>query len=234
MFKLKIDFCLQLISFIFLLLSCSLGKNHNAKWQELVNGTTENWRSLNSVDFPKEGWIIKDKNLTLLPGKKGGDLITKEQFEDFELELDYNIDKKSNTGIKYFVELIHKKNGFSAMGHEFQIIDDINYPTEKTHNDPKLLTGSLYLLYAANKQKILHPAGKWNHIRIVSKNGIVEHWLNGKRIVQYDRKSKEYFDLISETKYKGTPGFAKVQKGHILIQDYGDGAMFKNIRIRKL
>lgn len=234
-YKMKV-FIIFLFSIV--LLSCS-GSKQSGKdsWISLFNGTSSQyWRSVNSDEFPKAGWRIDHNRLVLDSGKKGGDIITREKFGNFELELEYNLTKYANTGVKYFVDLIQRSGSkrTTGIGFEYQIIDDLNYPAEKTHNDPKLLTGALYELYAPAANKNLYPPGKWNSIRIIAKNNSVEHWLNGKIILRFQRNSDDLRQRIQKSKFVEFPGFGMSAEGYILIQDYGNMAQFRNIRIKKL
>lgn len=228
-------FIIFFLSIIFL--SCS-GPKQSGKgsWIPLFNGTsTQHWRSVNSDDFPKSGWRIDNNILVLDSGRKGGDIITREKFGEFELELEYNLTKYANTGVKYFVDLIQRPNSkrITGIGFEYQIIDDHNYPVEKTHNDPKLLSGALYELYGPVANKNLNPTGNWNSIKIIAKNNKVEHWLNGKMVLEYQRDSDDLKQKIQKSKFVEFPGFGLSPEGYILIQDYGNMAQFKNIRIKK-
>lgn len=218
-------------------LSCSGTKQQSkSSWIPLFDGTsTSYWRSVNSDSFPKSGWRIEHNMLVLDSGKKGGDIITREKFGEFELELEYNLTKYANTGVKYFVDLIQRPNSkrITGIGFEYQIIDDHNYPVEKTHNDPKLLSGALYELYGPTANKNLNPPGNWNSIKIIAKNNKVEHWLNGKMVLEYQRDSDDLKQKIQKSKFVEFPGFGLSPEGYILIQDYGNMAQFKNIRIKK-
>ncbi|OJU26015.1 MAG: hypothetical protein BGN92_13125 [Sphingobacteriales bacterium 41-5] len=223
--------------FSIILSSCSGSKQSGRNsWIPLFNGTsTQYWRSVNSDDFPKSGWRIDNNILVLDSGRKGGDIITSEKFGAFELELEYNISKYANTGVKYYVDLIQRPNAkkMTGIGFEYQIIDDHDYPLEKTHKDTKVQTGALYELYGPAANKILHPPGSWNSIKIIAKKNKVEHWLNGKMVVQFQRGSDDLKQRIQKSKFAEFPGFGMSPEGYILIQDYGNMTQFRNIRIKK-
>src|SRR5690606_12923621 len=154
-------------------------------WQLLFDGKDPNirWRSIRGDKFPAEGWTIENETLVLLPGRKGGDIITREQFSDFELVLDYKLADSANTGIKYFVSALKNEKGKTALnGPEFQLIDDYKHETVIDNKSPETSTASLYLLYAPQGKK-LNGAGAWNQVKIVAKGKQVEHWINGTKVV---------------------------------------------------
>src|SRR5690606_17887904 len=206
-------------------------------WQLLFDGKDPNirWRSIRGDKFPAEGWTIENETLVLLPGRKGGDIITREQFSDFELLLDYKLADSANTGIKYFVsEIKNKKGRIELNGPEFQLIDDFKHETVKDNKSPETSTGSLYLLYAP-KDKVLNKPGEWNQAKIISKGKNVEHWINGKKVLSYERGSEEFRKLVANTKFKEyqTP-YGEAEFGYILLQDHKDKAYFRNMKIRRL
>lgn len=207
-------------------------------WELLFDGKypAKQWRAIGKSEFPESGWLVENGDLVLLPGRKGGDIITRDTFSNFELILDFMLSKNTNTGIKYFVApLVTDKGKTELNGPEYQLIDDDNHPSVKDNKSPKTSTGSVYLLYAPNKAKFLNPIGEWNRARIVARGKRVEHWLNGKRILSYKRGSKKFRELIADTKFKVyKPGYAEAEYGHILLQDHNDSARFRNIRIRRL
>lgn len=207
-----------------------------AGWELLFDGSDldATWRSVRGTAFPKEGWIVENEALVLLPGRKGGDIITRERFSDFELELDYKLADSVNTGIKYFVsELKNRKGQTELNGPEYQLIDDYKHESVKNNKSPETSTGSLYLLYAPEGKELNGP-GEWNHVKIVAKGKQVSHWLNGKKIVSYERGSAEFRELVADTKFNEyeTP-YGEAASGHILLQDHNDGASFRNIKIRR-
>lgn len=219
-----------------------------AGWRLLWDGkTSEGWRSAKSDSFPKKGWEIKDGVLSVQSsdggensGAGGGDIITKERFSNFELIADFKITKGANSGIKYFVQPdlkpIDKVTGKpaatgSAIGLEFQILDDANHPDAKLGHDGDRTIGSLYDLIPAVKTKKVNPIGEWNTARIVVSGNHVEHWLNGEKTVAYERGSAEYRKEVAASKYKSIPEFGEWADGHILLQDHGNQVSYRNIRI---
>lgn len=222
---------------MFRLQNSYLTKKEQAEgWELLFDGKEPNlrWKSVSGDEFPEEGWKVENGILVLLPGRKGRDIITREQFSDFELQLDYKLADSANTGIKYFVSELKNKKGVTVLnGPEYQLIDDFKHEAVKDGKSPETSTGSLYLLYAP-EGKMLNQPGEWNHVKIVSQGKTVEHWLNGKRIVTYERGSKEFRDLVNQTKFSEYQHYGEAPFGHILLQDHYDKAYFKNIKIRRL
>ncbi|WP_106829983.1 3-keto-disaccharide hydrolase [Parabacteroides pacaensis] len=203
-------------------------------WILLFNGTDLNgWTSVGKTTPPAHGWMVDKGVLTVQKegNKRGGDIITTEQYSDFELVVDFKLTKGANSGIKYFFTR-YAKGGW--LGLEYQIIDDENHPDAKLGRNGNRKLATLYDMFPAPKTSP-KPVGEWNRARIVSKGTKVEHYLNGKKVLSFDRASKEYKDALSKSKYKeSSPSFGEVEKGHILLQDHGDVVSFKNIKIREL
>ena len=214
-------------------------------WRLLWDGkTTAGWRKFNSDAFPQQGWAAEDGVLKVLSShqdstSKGGDLISNESFSNFELELDFKITKGANSGVKYFVQEDRKSKATAGLGPEFQILDDQNHADAKAGVGGNRTTGSLYDLIAAENlsegstEKRMNPPGKWNKLRIVSKDGHVEHWLNNLKMVEYERHSQVFRNLIAKSKYAPHPKFAQAPAGHILLQDHHDEVHFRSVKIRE-
>ena len=214
-------------------------------WRLLWDGkTTAGWRLANYDKFPAVGWAVQDGVLKVLGTKKdtlvkSGDIITDKEFSNFELEMDFKLTTGANSGLKYFVVEDRKKRAGTGAGPEFQILDDKVHPDAKEGVNGNRTTGSLYDLITAenlsegNKDKRMNPPGKWNKLRIVSKDGHVEHWLNNLKMVEYDRHSQIFRNLIAKSKYNTYPNFAQAVSGHILLQDHGDEVHFRSIKIRE-
>ena len=211
-------------------------------WQLLWDGkTTHGWRSAKQDQFPEKGWQIENGELTSLAG--GGGLLTKKTFKNFILEVDFRITKGANSGIKYFVDPdLIKENG-TVIGCEFQIIDDRDNPDLKKGGHPSQTLGSLYDLIPANGRladptinlvKDFRGVDKWNRVRIEVRGKKVAHYLNGWKIVEYERGTQQWKALVSHSKYAKWPNFGEVEAGHILLQDHGDEVSFKNIKIKEL
>jgi len=210
-------------------------------WKLLWDGSTTNgWRGARLDNFPAEGWIIENGELIVLSSggeesTAGGDIVTDDLYGNFELQLDFKLTKGANSGIKYFVDTDLNKGPGSSIGLEYQILDDDNHPDAKLGNHEGSRTlASLYDLIMVDPDKPVNPIGEWNHARILSKDNHVEHWLNGMKVLEYERKSDLYQKLVSESKYKIWPNFGESDQGHILLQDHGDRVAFKNIKIRPI
>ena len=210
-------------------------------WEMLWDGKTSNgWRGAKLEEFPDKGWVIENGILTIMEsdGKESaaaGDIVTKKLYQDFELKVDFKLTKGANSGIKYYVDTEINKGPGSSIGLEYQILDDDNHPDAKLGNhDGSRTVASLYDLIQADPNKPIHPVGEWNTARIVSKDNHVEHWLNGVKVLEYERGNKEYRKLVSESKYKKWKKFGELEKGSILLQDHGNRVSYKNIKIKSL
>lgn len=216
-----------------------------AGWRLLWDGkTTEGWRSAKSEAFPKKGWEIQDGVLTVVASgggesSGGGDIVTRERYSQFELMVDFKITEGANSGIKYFCEpnldpitgTGAKKATGSAIGLEYQVLDDARHPDAKMGRDGNRTVGSLYDLIPAAKTKKVNPPGEWNTARIVVRGKHVEHWLNGEKVLEYERGSPPFRELVKKSKYKSIPNFGELPDGHILLQDHGNSVSFRNIKI---
>jgi hypothetical protein len=207
--------------------------------------TTAGWRGAKLAGFPEKGWEIEDGVLTVLATDGGestgpGDIITTDMFSNFELELEFKITESANSGIKYYVDPALNKGAGSAIGCEFQILDDKKHPDAKMGVNGNRTVGSLYdLITASNlstpgRAKQFKGIGKWNHARIVAKNGKVEHWLNNEKVVEYDRFSQMFKALVAYSKYAKWDNFGQWPEGSILLQDHGDTVSYRSIKVREL
>lgn len=210
-------------------------------WEMLWDGeTTNGWRGARLDEFPEKGWVIEDGELIVLSSggaesAAGGDIVTEELYEDFELKADFKLTEGANSGIKYYVDTDINKGPGSSIGLEYQILDDENHPDAKLGNHEGSRTlASLYDLIQADPDKPVNPVGEWNTAHIISKGPHVEHWLNGVKVLEYERKSDAFRKLVSESKYTKWPNFGELEKGRILLQDHGDRVAFKNIKIKPL
>ena len=214
-------------------------------WRLLWNGVNgEGWRGAKRTDFPDYGWTVSDGVLTI-EGSDGaesagpGDIVTEDLFSDFILDLEFKITSGANSGIKYFVDAALNKGEGSAIGCEFQILDDKEHPDASQGVNGNRTVGSLYDLITAknaipNRSKQFKGVDRWNKARIVSNHGKVQHWLNGELIVEYDRFSQMFEALVAYSKYKVWPGFGQWPEGHILLQDHGNTVHFRSIKIKEL
>ncbi len=218
-------------------------------WKLLWDGKSgDGWRSAKTDSFPPHGWTIRDGVLTVHEngGEEsagGGDIITRKRYANFELTADFNITPGANSGIKIFVQPnispVDKKTGKpaavgSAIGMEFQILDDAKHPDAKLGRDGDRTIGSLYDLIPAPKDKKVLPVGEWNHARILSQGKHVTFWLNGVQTVEFERGSAAFRDAVAKSKFKDIPDFGEWADGHILLQEHGNQVSFRNVKIREL
>jgi hypothetical protein len=164
----------------------------------------------------------------------GGDIISKEKFKAFDLSFEFNIAAGGNSGVKYFVTLLDSNKG--AIGLEYQLLDDTLHPDAKMGRDGNRTLASLYDLIKANKTtRFIHQPGQWNTGRVVVyPNSHVEHYLNGIKVLEYDRGSQAYRDLVALSKYKIYNNFGEAKQGHILLQDHHSATSFRSIKIKEL
>ncbi|RKR12257.1 uncharacterized protein DUF1080 [Maribacter vaceletii] len=211
-----------------------------AGWKMLWDGeSTKGWKGAKLEEFPKNGWLIENGELTVLASDgaesaAGGDIVTKELFGDFELTVDFKLTPGANSGIKYYVDTELNKGAGSSIGLEYQILDDeLHEDAKKGNHEGSRTVSSLYDLIKADPKKPINAIGEWNTAYISSINNHVEHWLNGVKVLEYERKSPEYLKLVSESKYKKWPNFGALDQGQLLLQDHGNKVSFKNIKVNK-
>lgn len=195
-------------------------------WKLLFDGKSlKGWRSYGKTDGPKQGWVIEDGILKCVANGHGGDIVSTESFTDFDLEWDWMVPAKANNGIKY---LVNEKRS-DARGHEYQMIDDAIVAGK-----PKQSTASFYDVLAPDPAKPLKPVGEWNHSRVLLKGNHIEHWLNGKKVLEYELGSPEVKKAIAESKFKKFPDFGDKITAPIMLTEHHDEASFKNIKIKEL
>ena len=217
-----------------------------AGWRLLFDGTSlTGWRGLGYDSVPSAHWRVIDGAIVKIPTGKvqrqadgqpvaGGDLMTIESFDDFELAFEWRVTAGANSGVKYNVSetlsLEHASN-HAALGFEYQVLDDVLHPDNKIVSHR---AGALYDIIAPNASKRLHAVGEWNSARIFFRGSHGEHWLNGIKVLEFDLGSARLGSLLDKSKYKPIPGFAERRRGHIVLQDHGDEVHFRSIKIREL
>ncbi|MGE4586401.1 MAG: DUF1080 domain-containing protein, partial [Mangrovibacterium sp.] len=227
-------------------------------WKLLFDGkTTSGWRGAGKDKFPSRGWKVQNGELIVeaadgAEAGNGGDIVTLDEYSTFELKLDFMITEGANSGIKYFITEQYGTDQ-SAIGLEFQILDDERHPDARLGTAGNRTLGSLYDLIPAHKNKIVHKPGEWNQARIVVygtrheawlkgnklefsdfAGARVEHWLNNRKVLEYERGTQAFYALVARSKYAKWEGFGSWQSGHILLQDHGNEVHFRSIKIREI
>ena len=203
---------------------------------------------------PAKGWKIEDGVLTVLPCKAikdgkwvnlppeqaalggGGDLVTVESFRDFEFVCDFRLTKAANSGIKYFYD----PKAFGGTCEEYQVLDAAHPDSTKGRDGKCRRVASLYDMIPANAESVVKPLGEWNTAKIVSKGAHVEHWLNGVKVLEYERGSEAFRAIVAQSKYKASekkPGdhWGETPAGRIKLQDHNDSTVsYRNIKVRSL
>jgi hypothetical protein len=214
-------------------------KNNGVKllWD---GSTTNGWRGVYKDKFPDKGWEIKDGAIGVVKStgaesQNGGDIITINEYAAFDLQFEFKLSEGANSGVKYFVTEKENNQG-SAIGLEYQILDDAVHPDAKQGVVGNRTLSSLYDLIPADRNpRGVKKIGEWNQGRIiVYPDNRVEHWLNGYTVVEYKRGSSIYKALVARSKYAQWENFGMAEKGHILLQDHGDQVLFRSIKIKEL
>jgi len=213
-------------------------------WRLAWDGrTTQGWRGAHKTAFPATGWKIAHGELSVIEtggaeSASGGDIVTEEQFSAFEFQLEFKVPPGGNSGVKYFVTE-QGRIGNSALGLEFQILDDELHPDAKKGRDGNRTLGSLYDLIPRGKMPgglaVVPRINEWQHARIVVRpDNRVEHWLNGIKVLEYHRGGAAFREAVAMSKFKDTPEFGLAKEGRILIQDHGNAVHFRSIKVRPL
>jgi hypothetical protein len=216
-------------------------------WKLLFDGKTlGGWRSYDPQMTITKGWSVVDGCLKNAkndgrPGSGGGDIVTTDLFTDFDFRFEWRISSGGNSGVKYLVmerlgapgaPMYVGDDGRSAIGHEYQLIDDLHHPDALI--GPIRQTASLYDVLPPASTKHTQPAGEFNQSRIVLQGTHVEHWLNGEKVLEYELESPALTAAIAKSKFKNVTTFAAKAKTRILLQDHGDEVWFRSLKIRPL
>jgi hypothetical protein len=200
-----------------------------AGWKLLFDGqTTKGWHSFKKQTFPSKGWDVQDGWLHCV-GKGGGDIISDGEFGDFELQWEWKQAVGGNSGLKYFV--LETRN--AALGHEYQLIDDERHADAKLA-EGKRVTASFYDVFKPTAAVPTKPPGEINLSRIIVKGNHVEHWLNGKKVLEYACGNEATKAAVAASKFKTTEGFGDKVTGHLLLQDHNSEIWFRDVKIRQL
>lgn len=197
-----------------------------AGWRLLFDGrTTAGWRAYGADSMPS-GWQAVDGSLTRV--SRAADIITTDQFGDFELSLEWKVEPRGNSGLFY-----RAVEGLEWIYHgapEYQILDDAGH---RDGQNPLTSAGSNYGLYGSPRG-VVKPAGEWNTTRVVARGSHVEHWLNGQKVVEYEQGSEEWARRVAGAKFAAWPQYGKAMRGHIGLQEHGGRVEFRNIKLREL
>jgi hypothetical protein len=225
--------CMALVGLFLAALSLQAAENvlteqeKTEGWILLWDGsTTAGWRSVKSNAFPKTGWEIKDGTLSVLKEVYAGDIITENVYSNFTLKLEFRMTPASNSGIKYFFN--PKLNGGTTL--EFQLLEP-DHPDAKLGKKGSRKVASLYDVMPAPTAK-LRPVGEWNEAKLVCQGKQVEHWLNGEKVLSFERGSEAFRTAVAESKFKKSTNWGEAESGHILLQDHGDYVSYRNIKIK--
>ncbi len=207
----------------------SLAPAADPAWRVLFDGSsTDAWRGYRRDSFPTGGWVVEKGALKTVVGGDRCDIVTRERFRDFELELEWRVSPGGNSGV--FYDVAESASETWHTGPEMQLLDDEGH---RDGQNPKTSAGSLYALVAPAGHT-LKPVGGYNQARLVKKGGHVEHWLNGTRVLEYELGSPALAMLIAESKFTDMPRFAQEGEGHIALQHHGEEVWFRSVRIRPI
>ncbi|MBP1692040.1 MAG: hypothetical protein H6Q32_1392, partial [Bacteroidetes bacterium] len=195
---------------------------HAEGWKLLFDGKTlAGWRGAYLDSLPAKGWNVRDGMLIVQSSGGGeaafgGDIVTLGEYGSFDLRLEFKLTEGANSGIKYFVTERQPRTPGSAKGLEFQLLDDARHPDAKLGINGNRTLASLYDLIPATRKEA-NPIGEWNEARILVKGKHVEHWLNGRKVLEYERGGKRFLTHKAESKFKDLAGFGESETGHILL-----------------
>lgn len=200
-----------------------------AGWKLLFDGkSTQGWRALGKQEFPAKGWIVEDGVLKHTAKGGGGDIVTTENYDNFELTWEWKLATAGNSGLKY-----NLPSATAAVGCEYQMLDDAGHPDGK-RGGRLHQSGGLYDLISPSDETKAKPVGEWNSSKLVIEGNKVQHWLNGTKSVEFELGSEALKTLIAKSKYKNAAGFGIKKAGPILLQDHGDEVAWRNLKIRPI
>lgn len=202
-------------------------EEQEAGWRLLSDGTLDAWRGYRREDVPA-GWSAAGNTIAFTPGVGSGSIITRELFTDFELVFEWRVEERGNSGVFYKVTEAERAPYWT--GPEYQILDNAGHPDGR---QPETSAGSNYALHAPTED-VSRPVGDWNEGRIVVRGPLVEHWMNGVMVVEYELWTDDWRRLVAETKFSEWPGYGMAEEGHLGLQDHGDPVWYRNVRIREL
>jgi hypothetical protein len=206
------------------------GQEKEEGWQLLFDGKNlDSWRGFKKESVPA-GWTVEGDAI-YFTGESNGDIITKNQYENFELALEWKISEGGNSGIFFNVVEDEKYGAVYHTGPEMQVLDDERHPDAK-ENPNKRIAGSNYDLYEPSARA--NAAGEWNAVKLIVNNKTVQHWMNGEKAIEYKIGSDKWKEDVKKSKFVSMPDYGLASKGHLALQDHGDKVWFRNIKIRPL
>jgi len=210
-------------------------------WKLLYDGkSADQWRAYGGTEFPQKRWSFKDGTISVAKSdgsETGNDLVTREKYgPGFEFEFQFKLTEGANSGVKYFVNEKLDSKGKSGLGLEYQVLDDAKHPDAKMGVVGNRTLASLYDLIPAEKpNNSIKKIGEWNLGRlVVHPDGKVEHFLNGQKVVEYQRGGPIYRALVARSKYKDHADFGLAEQGNLLLQDHGDHVSYRSLKVREL
>jgi len=228
----RTNYTAKIVALVVVITIAGVSGSAKPKWKVLFDGkATDQWRGFRRDAFPAKCWVIEGDAIKTIGGCDKADqvdIITKDKYQNFELELEWRVAPGANSGVVYLIS--EDQDQTWRTGPEMQVLDDDKHPDGKK---PSTSAGSLFDLIAPTG-KTLRPVGQYNRAKIVINKGHVEHWLNGKKILEYDLGSQSLKDLIAASKFKSFTRFAQNSDGHIALQYHGDDVWFRKVRIRAL